>query len=321
MSSEMDSIYRFADTREWMEHATSQLPLIITCAINGGVQGREAHEALPETADEIAAAAHEAYEAGAAIVHIHGREPDRLWDCTGSAEVYGEINAKVRDRCPEVIINNTTGGGFSTTDEDRLRQLDALPEIASLNLGPEMARFTMPPRPEPLPHPHDGFEFDDCSGPTYGFLEKLAGEMKQRGIKPEMEMYDTGQYWVAQDLIDRGLVEPPYWFQYVMGYQTSVYPTPWNIVSLVRELPELSLFSVIGLGKYQWALTTFSIILGGNVRVGLEDNLYLSRGRKLRGNGEAVEKITRIAAELNRPVASCAEARRLLGLPAQPRQY
>jgi 3-keto-5-aminohexanoate cleavage enzyme len=319
--SAADATYRYADTYEWMAHITRQNPLIITCAVNGGFQGQESHPALPETPDEIAEAAHEAYSAGAVVVHIHGRDPNRLWDCTGSAEVYREINARVRERCPEIIINNTTGGGFSTTDEDRLRQLDALPEMASFNLGPEMVRYEVPARPAPLPHAHDGFVSDECSAPTYGFLEQLAGEMKQRHIKPELELYEPGQYWVAADLIERGLIDAPYYFQYVMGYQTSVYPTPWNIVSLVRELPEGSLFSVIGLSKFQWALTTFSIILGGNVRVGLEDNLYLARGRKLTGNGEAVGRIVRIAEELNRPVASPAEARELLGLPATPSAY
>ena len=313
--------YRYADTYEWMAHVTRQNPVVITCAINGGVQGKEAHDALPETADEVAQAACDAYNAGAAIVHIHGREPDKLWDCTGSAEVYREINAKVRERCPEMIINNTTGGGFSTTDEDRLRQLDALPEMASLNIGPEMVRFKMPPRPAPLPHPHDGFEFDDCTGPTYGFLERLAGEMQKRGIKPEMEIYDTGQYWVAADLIEAGLIDPPYYFQYVMGYQTSMYPTPWGLIDMVRNLPEGSQFSTIGIGKFQWVMTTLGIILGGNVRVGLEDNLYLKRGQKLSGNAEAVEKVVRIAGELNRPVATCAQAREMLGVPAKPSSY
>jgi len=322
MAEEMSSyVFRFADSYDWMSHITRQNPLVITCAINGGVQGKEAHEALPETADEIAAAAYEAHSAGATVVHIHGRDPEKLWDCSGSAEVYREINAKVRERCPEMIINNSTGGGFSTTNEDRLRQLEAMPEMASLNIGPEMVRFKMPPRPAPLQHPHDGFEFDDCSGPTYGFIEQLAQEMLNLGIKAEMEIYDPGQYWVAADLIEQQLVKPPYYFQYVMGYQTSIYPTPSNLIDMVRELPDGSMFSTIGIGKYQWALTTMSIILGGNVRVGLEDNLYLKKGRKLTGNGEAVERMVRIADELNRPVASCAEARRMLGIPSTPSSY
>jgi 3-keto-5-aminohexanoate cleavage enzyme len=305
----------------WMARVNSANPLIVTCAVNGGVQGKEAHPAIPETADDIAEAAREAYEAGAAAVHIHGRDPGRLWDCTGDAEVYLEINAKVRAQCPDIIVNNTTGGGLSTTHEDRLNQLSAVPEMASLNLGPDMARYVIRPRPAPLPHPHSGFTADQCIPATYGRIEELASSMLAHGIKAEMELYDPGHFWVSRNLIEKGLVEPPYVFQLVMGTQTEIFPTPENLICMVRQLPADAMFSVIGVGKFQWAMTTLGIILGGNVRVGLEDNLYNKRGQKLVGNGEAVEKIIRIAKELGREVASPAQARAMLGLSSAPRQY
>jgi 3-keto-5-aminohexanoate cleavage enzyme len=206
------------------------------------------------------------------------------------------------------------------TMEARYRCLGAAPELASLNMGPDMSRFRLPARPSPLPHPHDELIFDDCIPFTYGIIEKLAAEMKEAGVKPEMEMYHSGQFWVSQSLIAAGLSTPPHLFQFVMAYQTSAFPTPANLVHLVNELPPESVFFVCGIGPFQLPMTTMSILMGGHVRVGLEDNLYYARGRKLAGNGEAVERVVRIARELNREVADPSQARELLGLgPA--RQY
>lgn len=311
----------YTDTYEWMRHTGRFAPLIVACAVNGGVQGKEAHEAIPETADEVAEAAAGAYRAGATIIHIHGRDPGRLWDCTGDPEVYLDINRKVRAACPEAIVNNTTGGGFNTTQKDRLRQLSALPEMASLNLAPVMDRFRMPPRPAPLPHPHDGFDIDECAPATYGEVEELARRMRELGVKPEIEIYSPGHFWVVKDLMEQGLLEGPQWFQFVLGTQTEIFPSPANLLTMIREMPKGGQFSVVGVGKYQWPLTTLSIILGGNARVGLEDNLNERRGVRLRSNAEAVEKIVRIAREMGRDVATPAQARELLGLPAKPRDY
>ena len=196
--------------------------------------------------------------------------------------------------------------------EERILCLEADPEVASLNMGPDMSRFRIPPRPAPLEHPHDGLIYDECIPFTYGFIESLAAHMKEKGIKPEMEIYQPGNYWVSDELIKKNLIEPAYLFQFIMGYQTSIYPSPENLISLIRELPKNSIFSTVGVGKFQWYMTTLSIILGGHVRVGLEDNIYLKRGEKLNSNAEAVEKITRIAKELGREIATPAEARKML---------
>jgi 3-keto-5-aminohexanoate cleavage enzyme len=313
--------WRHGDTYEWMEHVRGGLgPLIVTCALNGGVQGKESNPALPETPEELAQAAYDAWNAGASAVHVHARDPGNLADCTQRADVFREINARIRERCPDLIVNNTTGGGPTVTMDDRYEGLEALPELASLNLGPDMSRFRIPPRPEPLAHPHDGFLYDDCIPFTYGIVEQLARRMRERGIKPELEVYQPGQYWVSRFLIDEGLVERPYLHQFVMGYQTSSYPTPWALAELVRDLPDGSVFSVCGIGPFQLPMTTMSMLLGGHVRVGLEDNVYYARGRKLAGNGEAVERAVRLAGELNREVATPAQARELLGLGA-PRAF
>jgi 3-keto-5-aminohexanoate cleavage enzyme len=313
--------FDYRDAYAWMERVSSLPPLVITAAVNGGVQGKEANPALPEKPAEIAAAAREACEAGASVVHIHGRDPHDWAQCTNDPDDYAEINALVREACPEVIINNTTGGGPATTMEGRLACLAAMPEMASLNLGPDMSRFRLPERPAPLEHPHPELVYDDCVPWTYGGIERVAEEMKRLGIRPELELYHPGHYWVSRDLIDAGLIAPPYVFQFIMGYQTSSFPTVRNLVGLIEELPPEARFSVVGIGKFQWPMVTMSILLGGNVRVGLEDNVYLKRGRKLSGNGEAVEKVVRLAEELNREIATPAQAREMYGVAPKPSAY
>jgi 3-keto-5-aminohexanoate cleavage enzyme len=314
--------WNHSNSYDWMERLRGGFdPVIITCAVDGGIQGKESNPAIPETPEEIAAQAYEAYNAGASMVHIHARDPEKLWDTTLDPQVCAEVNALVRQRCPDLIINNTTGGGPTTTMEDRFRGLEARPEMASLNMGPDMSRFQIKERRAPLAHPHDALQFDVCLAFTYGIMEGLAGKIQELGIIPEMEMYHGGNYWVSQELIRKGLVMPPYVFQFVMGYQTSVFPTPENVIALIRELPPESIYFVAGIGVFQLPMTTLGLLLGGHVRVGLEDNVYYSRGRKFAGNGEAVERAVRIARELNREIATPAQAREMLGLSATPSTY
>lgn len=316
-----DHIWDYADSYKWMERANKLPPLIITAAVNGGIQGKESHPALPEQPEDIATQAQEAYSAGASVVHIHGRDRGNFTNCTEDPAVYREINGLVRDKCPDMIINNTTGGGPTSTMEGRIACLDAMPEMASLNLGPDMERFELAARKPPLEHPREAVVVDMCMAFTYGFIDRIAGVMLAKGIKPEMEVYQPGQYWVTRGLISQGLVRPPYAHQFVMGVQTSIFPTPENVLAMMRELPADSMFTVAATGKFQWPLITLSVMMGGNVRVGLEDNLYLVRGRKLQGNGEAVEKAVRIARELGREIATPAQAREMLGLSPTPSSY
>jgi 3-keto-5-aminohexanoate cleavage enzyme len=317
-----NAVWRFADAYEWMARVQSGFPpLIITCCVNGGIQGKESNTALPETPEEIAASAREAYDAGASVVHVHIRSPSDWSSTSPDGEFNLRVNALIRECCPEIVINNTTGGGVGTTMQDRFQMLDALPEMASLNLGPDMSRFVIKARPAAFEHPHAAVEADICMPFTYGIIEGLAGAMLARGIKPELEVYQPGQYWVSRELIARELIRPPYVHQFVMGYQTSIFPTPENVCRLVDELPADSLYFVCGIGPFQLPMTTLSILMGGHARVGLEDNVYYSRGRKLAGNGEAVERTVRIARELNREIASPSEARSILGLDVAPRRY
>jgi 3-keto-5-aminohexanoate cleavage enzyme len=321
MPDALDSLFSYSDPYEYMERVRTGLPpLIITAALNGGVQGREMNEALPETPQEIAAQAQEAYDAGASIVHVHGRDPQNLPMSAEEPDVYREINYLIRERCPDLIINNTTGGGPGMTMEARYRCLEARPELASLNLGPDMSRFRLPERRAPLPNPRAEVVYDDCLPFTYGIIRTLAEVMRANDVKPELETYHNGHFWVSRDLIDAALIDPPYIFQFVMGYQTSAFATAANVVHLMSELPDNALFFICGIGPFQLPMTTLAIITGGHVRVGLEDNVYYSRGRKLSGNGEAVERTVRIARELNREIATPSQTREMLGLGV-PRSY
>jgi len=316
------AVWRYADTYEFMERVQEGMPPAIICvACNGGIQGKESSEALPETAHEIADSVYGAYRAGASIVHVHARDPRNLTDAATTTEVWWEVNSKIRERCPEIIINNTTGGGLNSTMQDRLACLDARPELASLNLTPDMSRFRLKERKPPLPNPRGQVEFDDCVPFSYRLVGEFARAMKARGIKPELETYHTGGAWVIRDLIQQELIAPPYYIQTVMGYQTSSFPTPENVIHLLREFPPGSIWLCSGIGPFQLPMTTLALLLGGHARVGLEDNLYLKRGQKLRSNAEVVERTVRIAQELNREIATPAQARQMLGISPTPTRY
>ena len=163
--------------------------------------------------------------------------------------------------------------------------------------------------------------YDECLPFSYKLVNQFAAEMKKHGVKPEMESYHSGGPWVMRDLIQNGVVDAPYWIQTVMGYQTSSWPTFENVIHLVREMPENTLWLTSGIGPNQVPMTTFAMLLGGHVRVGLEDNVYFKRGEKAKSNAQLVERAARMAAELNRGVATRAQAREMLGLAAIPSQY
>ena len=320
MSSEYT--WPYADSYAYMERLRRGMPsAIICCACNGGIQGKEYNENLPETADEIADSVYEAYEAGASMVHVHARDPENLPDPARTTEVWHDVNRKIRERCPDIIINNTTGGGLEMTMAERLSCLDANPEVASLNLVPDMSKFRLKAREAPLPHPRPEIVVDECVPFTYQQIGWYAEEMKKRGIKPELEIYHPGCAWVIRDLIEQDLVAPPYWIQTVMGYQTSSFPTVENVVNMLREFPEEALWLCSGIGANQLPMTTLATLMGGHVRVGLEDNIYYRRGEKVASNRQLVERAVRIIHELNRTVATPAQAREMLGLPAVPSSY
>lgn len=295
-------------------------PLFICAAVNGGVQGKEYNSSLPESVAEIVAEVEAAVTAGAAMVHVHARNPNDLTKGARHARDWVELVEAIRSRCPDVIVNATTGGDLEMTMEERLSCLDAQPDIASLNLTPDMSRFRLKRREAPLPFPRDPHEIDVCLPFTYGQIEHFASEMALRGIKPELETYHTGGAWVIRNLIDKGFIRPPYLIQTVMGVQTASYPTPRHLLHLLDDLPQETVWLCSGIGPFQLPMTSIAMLMGGHVRVGLEDNIYYRRGEKLRGNAQAVERVVRLAEEFGREVMTPGEARAHLGLADSPLQ-
>lgn len=318
-SPQLPPFFDYTDSQHFMERVRIGMPPLIICvACNGGIQGKEANGALPETADEIADSVGAAYDSGAAMVHIHARDPQDLTRGARDPEPWRDVLRKVRERCPEIIINATTGASPNMTMEERASSLEAGPEVASLNLTPDMSKFRLKERRAPLPNPRPAQEIDECIPFTYGQIYEFAERMKQRQIKPELEIYHSGGPSVVRYLIENDLLQKPYWIQTVMGYQTGSLPTVDNVLQLLKEFPEESLWLCSAIGPYQLPLTTLATLMGGHVRVGLEDNVYYARGQKAKSNAELVQRAVRIAGELNRPVATPAQARSMLGLRCQP---
>jgi 3-keto-5-aminohexanoate cleavage enzyme len=314
--------FNYTNSYEFMERVRLGMPPLIICvACNGGIQGKEANAAVPETAEEIAESVQGAYEAGASMVHIHARDPKQLTQGARDTEIWRDVLQKVRSACPEIIINATTGAGPGMTMAERASCLAAGPEVASLNLAPDMSKFKLKERRAPLSFPRPALEIDECIPFTYGQIHEFAAEMKRFGVKPELELYHPGCAWVLQYLIEHGLLDKPYWVQTVMGYQTSSFPTVENVFSILKELPPESMWLCSAIGAFQLPLTTLATLMGGHVRVGLEDNVYYSRGRKAKSNAELVQRAVRISHELNREVATPAQARQMLHLKTQASQY
>jgi 3-keto-5-aminohexanoate cleavage enzyme len=321
MSDSKRDYWRYADAAAYVDRVREGMPPVIICvACNGGVHGKESSAALPETADEIADSVYDAYRAGASMVHVHARDPKNLTRPAVTPDVWVNVNRKIRERCPDIIINNTTGGGPGITMEQRLSCLDAKPEVASLNLTPEMFKFKLKARKAPLPHPREEVLIDECLPWTYEIITQYATEMKKRGIKPEMETYHPGGTWVIEHLIEAGLIQKPYWTQTVMGYQTSSYPSVDNVMQILRDLPDGCIWLCSAIGPHQLPMTTLAILMGGHARVGLEDNIYFRRGEKATSNAQLVQRTARIAEDLNRGFATPKQAREMLGVSQTPSQ-
>jgi len=268
-------------------------PLIVTAALTGGVQGKEANPNVPETPEEVAAAAAEAEEAGASVLHLHARKEtgERAFE----TERFQELTDAVGDATDDAIIQHSTGG---TAAPDALRaeplRTDPAPEMASLDMGP-LNRY-------------DHLTSEN----TRALVAALHEEMQARGIKPELELFNGGHLNEALDIWEE-LEEPPY-VTLVFGGGTTTIPHPRNLLNLVENLPQGSEFTTLAFGPHQLPLTTMSILLGGHLRVGMEDNLYYRKGDPAESSAQLVRRSVRIAEELGRLVASPAEAREVLGL-------
>lgn len=296
-------------------------PLIITVAITGGVQGKEVSPNIPESAKEQAEQTYEAYKAGASQVHTHRRRRDNPCLVSHDPEEYKEVNGLIREKCPDIIINNTTGGGPGLTSEQRLASLYASPEVASFDLACLPIQIRLKARKPPLTGRPKDVAIQEIGSITFAESERVAAMMKEMGVKPEVEIFDIGNFWYIRRLIDKKLLDPPYWIQFVMGFQGGIFPIPQNLLAMLQYVPSDSQVSVIGVGVAQIPMIAMAIILGCHVRVGLEDNIYIERGKLAENNAQQVEKVVRLAREMGREIASPTVARQMMGLSEKPRQY
>jgi 3-keto-5-aminohexanoate cleavage enzyme len=272
--------------------------VIITCALTGGIHGKEANPNLPEQPDEIVAQGIAAWRAGAAILHVHARNPDG--SNTMSPAIYGELHERL---CAETdaIVQLTTGGSPTLSVAERLNTVLLAPEMCSLNLG--LLNFFI--------RGQQTFFSNHRSD-----IVRFAEEMRARGVKPELEAYNEAMLEEAEHLIGLGVLEPPYIVNCVLHTPTQggLRGTPRNLMGMLERIPPDSLVNVSSMGRTQLPITTMAMAIGLNVRVGMEDNVYYRRGELVENNARLVERTVRIARELEREVASPAEARAIIGL-------
>ena len=266
--------------------------LIITAALTGAEVTREQQPALPVTPQEIAIAAEECARAGASIVHLHAREADGT--PTQDRETYREIIAAIRERC-DVIVQVSTGGAVGMTSAERLAPVTLAPEMATLSMGTVNFGDDVF-----MNHPAD--------------METFLHAMQQHGVKPEFEIFDTGMITTLNRWVKKGLLQGPQHVDFVLGIPGGMAGTPQALMYLVEQLPPDATWTVAGIGSAQLPLGTLAILLGGHVRVGFEDNVYYRKGELASSNAQLVSRIARISDELNRPVATPAQARAILGL-------
>ncbi len=274
--------------------------VIITAAVVGSRPTKEMNPAVPYTPEEIADSAVESYRAGASIVHIHVRDPE-----TGASafnlEYFKEVKDRIREQCP-VLINLSTSGQFDKlmlTGEEiidyRLQPVTLKPDLCSLDLG--------------------SLNFTDrvfANSPEFG--RKAAEKMREYAVKPEIEVFDVGNVYQALDFIEEGLFDDPPYLQFCMGIKWGLQATPEDLMFAVNKIPGNVAWSALGVGKGQLPLITTAILLGGNVRVGFEDNIYLRKGVLAKSNAEIVDMAAELIQKLNCEVATVDDAREILNL-------
>ncbi|MCE8554593.1 3-keto-5-aminohexanoate cleavage protein [Ruegeria pomeroyi] len=302
--------------------------ILITCAITGSIHTPSMSPYLPVTADEIAGQAVEAAEAGAAILHLHARDPETGQPSSRAADFMGFL-PRIK-QASDAVLNLTTGGSAVMTLDDRLAApRQAAPEMCSLNMG--TMNFALYPAAdrirdwkhdweEPFLRNSDDLVFKNTPRDMARILTEMGTD---RGARFEFECYDVGHLYMLRHFVDRDLVRGPLFIQFVFGVLGGIGPDPENLMHMKTIADKLFgqdyLFSVLAAGRHQIPLVTMAAAMGGHVRVGLEDSLMISRGVLARSNAEQVRKIRRIVEELGREVASPAEARAMLGLKGAER--
>jgi len=320
----------FTDTWEYTERLhrsglASFPPAMVCCAITGANQGKEANPNLPETVDEQVRSSVEAVAAGAVMLHIHARDPKNTAVQAEYFEAFREVNAKIREKCPDVIINNNFGGNARVDPKTGIRGAQRMvshladPEVASLDIATYCSYVKLPARPGVRDEPEVR---ENITTITHTEAMRAAETLWARNIKPEFECFAMSDIYYLDRMIKDGYVDQngaPHFLNFVFTGGSN-WPTPEFIDTLVKATPHNTVLSITATGSQQWPVLAQALCHGTHVRVGMEDNVYYSKGRKAASNGELVEKIVQIATLLDRKVATCEEARKIMGLGA-PRQY
>lgn len=271
--------------------------LIITVAMVGAEITKSQQPNLPCTPEEIAEAAAQCRDAGASICHLHVRDDHGL--PTQDRERFRETIAAIEART-DIIIQVSTGGAVWMTPEERLQPVTLQPEMATLTCG--TVNFG-----------------DEVFFNSPNLLREFAQAMKTNGVRPEFEIFDVGMVANAMQLAKEGLVSPPFHFDFVLGVPGALPANIKNLVYLTESIPEGATWSVAGVGRHQLTMAAHSILMGGHVRVGFEDNIYYRKGELANSNAQLVSRVARIAQELDRPLCTPVKARELLGIPRVPR--
>ncbi|AKO96433.1 hypothetical protein MALG_01248 [Marinovum algicola DG 898] len=302
--------------------------ILITCAITGSIHTPSMSPHLPVTAEEIARQSIAAAEAGAAILHLHARDPETGRPSSDPAHFMAFL-PRIK-QASGAVLNITTGGSATMTLDERLAApIRAEPEMCSLNMG--SMNFALYPAAErvtewqhdwekPFLETSDDLVFKNTPRDIAGILRQLGQE---RGARFEFECYDVGHLYMLRHFADRGLVTPPFFIQFVFGVLGGIGPDPENLTHMKTIADKLFgdgyMFSVLAAGRHQLPMATMAAAMGGHVRVGLEDNLMIARGQLAPGNAAQVDKIRRIVEALGREVASPGDARQMLGLKGADR--
>lgn len=278
--------------------------VILTCALTGVLADRKQCPAIPYTPVEIAEDSKRAYDAGAAAVHIHARNDDGT--PTFDPAVFARIKAEVRERSP-IIINFSTGSLDEDTTLQERMLAEATPEVAALNMGTmNYAKFSASRRQ---------FVFDMIFPNPFGKIRRLLEAMNKHGVKPELECFDTGHTASIGPFRELGLLQDPLQFSFIVNVLGGLPPEVEGLQLQTKLIPPGSHWEVIGISTCQWRMLATALVLGGNIRVGLEDNLYLPDGKTMAtGNGPLCEVAARMTRDVGRELATPDEARRILGL-------
>jgi 3-keto-5-aminohexanoate cleavage enzyme len=280
-------------------------PVVLTCAISGVLANREQCPAIPYTPAEYAAEARRIVDEGGTMIHIHARKPDG--SPSFEVEDYKAITEAIRSEVGDAAIVNHSTGAVGVSVGKRVDYLrECRPEVAALNMGSmNYAKYS---------RSRKDFVFKMVFANPFEEIVELLEAMNELQIKPEHECFDIGHVGSLEPLIDMGVLHPPLHVDCIMGVVGGIPPSARNLAAMVDNVPAGSHWGVIGISRKQWLLVAAALTLGGSVRVGLEDNLYLPDGKMAASNGELIAQARRMAEEVGRRPATVAEARRMLNV-------